>query len=144
MAPSLPPQPAPPVRRRKARPCDAAALAEIERARSLSLPCGSRSACAGSSGAARAHRSSFARYGARVSIIFRCDLETAIAVIEVQYQGETRRFGHEAALGAGQRLSTMVLAEMRLDPPSFMRAKRLGLQPVIADVLGEAFAEAAE
>lgn len=90
-----------------------------------------------------AHRSNFARYGARVSIIARCDIETAIAVIEVQYRAEIQKFGHQAALGGGQRLSTMVLAEMRL-VLRFMRARKMGLQPVIADVLGETFAEAAE
>lgn len=89
------------------------------------------------------HPANRARYYARVKIIARCDIETAIAVIEVQYQAEIQKFGHQAALGAGQRLSTMVLAEMRL-VLRFMRARKMGLQPVIADVLGETFAEAAE
>lgn len=90
------------------------------------------------------HPANRARYVARARVIAACSyIDTAIAVIEGQYRSEVQRFGAQAALGGGQRLSTMVLAEMRLIL-RFMRAKRLGLQPVIADVLDEAFAEAAE
>lgn len=90
------------------------------------------------------HPANRARYGARARVIAACSyIETAIAVIEGQYRAEIQKFGHEAAIGAGQRLSTMVLAEMRL-VLRFMRARKMGLQPVIADVLGETFAEAAE
>jgi hypothetical protein len=89
------------------------------------------------------HPANRARYGARVRVIAACSyIETAIAVVEGQYRAEIQKFGHQAALGGGQRLSTMVLAEMRL-VLRYMRAHRLGLHPVIADVLGEAFAEAA-
>ena len=89
------------------------------------------------------HPANRARYVARVAQLRGVPIERAVVLVEGWFQRERQAFAIASAFGSGTRLSTMVLAEMRLIL-RFMRAKRIGLQPVIADVLGEALAVAAE
>ena len=88
------------------------------------------------------HPANRARYRARALQLRRCPIERALVMVDAWYARERQAFELATALGGGSRLSTEILREMRLII-RFMRAKRLGLQPVIADVLGE-YAEAAE
>ena len=79
----------------------------------------------------------FKRYGARAQLLRRSTTADAAAWVACRYATEQRRWRSNDA-----RLSLMVLRELRL-LVRLMRAKRLDLQPVIADVLGD-YAEAAE
>lgn len=83
-----------------------------------------------------------ARYSARTIALVNRDIDRAIVMVEHWFQRERKAFQIANAFGSGVRLSTMVLAEMRL-VLRFMRARKLKLQPVIADVLGD-YAQAAE
>jgi hypothetical protein len=84
------------------------------------------------------HSANQARYGARARMFVGWSTVEADAWLACRYASEQRRWRSNDA-----RLSLMVLRELRLIV-RFMRAKRLELQPVIADVLGEDRAEAAE
>ena len=88
------------------------------------------------------HPANRARYVERVGQLRGCSIDRAIVLVDAWLQRERQAFGIASAFGSGTRLSTMVLAEMRL-VLRFMRARKMALQPVIADVLGE-YAEAAE
>jgi hypothetical protein len=77
------------------------------------------------------HPAVFARYWARAKALRGCTAAEAVAIVEVWYGTEKRRWRSN-----DHRLSLMVLSELRL-LVRLMRAKRLDLQPVIADVLGE-------
>jgi hypothetical protein len=85
----------------------------------------------------------WARYGARVRLLRNATLEQAAILTDGWYRRERDALRNKYAIGGATRLSVEVLKELRL-MVRFARAKRLDLQPVIADVLGEDRMQAAE
>lgn len=75
------------------------------------------------------HPANRARYGARARMFVGWSTVEADAWLACRYASEQRRWRSNDA-----RLALMLLRELRLIV-RFMRAKRLDLQPVIADVL---------
>jgi hypothetical protein len=77
------------------------------------------------------HPAATARYGARARLMVGWNTADAAAWLACRYATEQRRWrAHDA------RLSLMVLRELRLIA-RFMRARRIALAPVIAELVGE-------
>ena len=86
-----------------------------------------------------------ARFGARTSLVFGRDLDSAVALVERRWRDERKAFQIASALGCATRLSLEVLSELRLIL-RLMRWKKLHgkFRQIVAMLCAAPIAAAAE